>query len=305
MRWCSFTLLITYSQQEFDAEEEYMRDDLWLVVGDRFWQFAVDRKAITVSYLRGLLNSSRDDDLPAGRMVLKLGQGVSDEDRMELLAMAPQAPHAHRFDFSSWGNLSQRASTQVSHKLRVQNILLSEARKREDGSYELDLMLDDQCELMMDHQTGRHLAGVVLIEAVRQALLVVTEGHVLPRNGKKHDFTFHDLSVKFHRYCFPFETRLHYTIRDMEARGHRYRFAVDVQVYQCDAVVMSASANMTAHASSSLSKIESEQATRSLNYYLASLGSIEPSLDETSTSLPVHITNDVAPVNQDALLETP
>jgi len=162
-----------------------MRDDLWLVVGDRFWQFAVDRKAITVSYLRGLLNSVRGDDLPAGRMVLQLGQGVSDEDRMELLAMAQQAPHASRFDFSSWPNRSSRASSQVSHKLRAQNILLSEAKKRDDGTYEMDLMLDDQCELMMDHQTGRHLAGVVLIEAVRQALLVVTEGHVLPRNGKK------------------------------------------------------------------------------------------------------------------------
>jgi len=282
-----------------------MQDDLWLVVGDRFWQFAVDRKAITVSYLRGLLNSVRGDDLPAGRMVLKLGQGVSDEDRMELLAMAQQAPHASRFDFSSWGNTSSRASSQVSHKLRAQNILLSEATKREDGTYEMDLMLDDQCELMMDHQTGRHLAGVVLIEAVRQALLVVTEGHVLPRNGKKHDFTFHDLSVKFHRYCFPFETKLHYTIREMEVRGHRYRFAVDVQVYQCGVAVMSAVANMTAHVSSSLSKIESEQATRSLNYYLASLGATEPAFDETTTSLQVQLTSEAVTVNQQILAETP
>src|SRR5579885_2952184 len=163
-----------------------MQDDLWLVVGDRFWQFAVDRKAITVSYLRGLLNSARSE-LPARRMVMKLGQGVSDEDRMELLTMAQQAPQASRFDFSSWSSISSRASSQVSHKLRAQNILLSEATKRDDGTYEMDLMLDDRCELMMDHQTGRHLAGVVLIEAVRQALLVVTEGHVLPRNGKKHD----------------------------------------------------------------------------------------------------------------------
>jgi hypothetical protein len=283
-----------------------MHDDLWLVVGDRFWQFAVDRKAITVSYLRGLLNSTRGDDLPAGRMVLKLGQGVSDEDRFELLAMAQQAPHAHRFDFSGWSNLSSRASTQVSHKLRAQNILLSEAIKCEDGTYEMDLMLDDQCELMMDHQTGRHLAGVVLIEAVRQALLVVTEGHVLPRNGKKHDFTFHDLAVKFHRYCFPFETKLRYTIREMDVRGSRYRFVVDVQVYQCGVVVMSAVANMTAHVSSSLSKIESEQATRSLNYYLASLGGTEPAFDETTTSLQVQLTSEGAPVvNQEVLVETP
>jgi len=124
--------------------------------------------------------------------------------------------------------------------------------------------------------------------------------------AKKHDFTFHDLSVKFHRYCFPFETKLHYTIREMEVRGSRYRFAVDVQVYQCGVAVMSSVANMTAHVSSSLSKIESEQATRSLNYYLASLGVTEPSLDDTSTSLAVHRSNEMSPVSDtEVSLETP
>lgn len=248
-----------------------MQDELWLVVGDRFWQFAVDRKAITVSYLRGLLNSVRGDDLlPGKRMVLMLGQGVSDEDIAELLAMATKAPHAHRFDFSRWQQ-SKRASSYVSHKLRMENILLSEARRVDENSFEMTLMLDDHCELMIDHQSGRHLAGVVLIEAVRQSLLVVTEGHYLRRDGKKHDFTFHDLSVKFHRYCFPFETTLQYTVREMETRGNRYRFEVEVLIKQCDAVVASATAKMTAYVSPMLSKVESEQASRSLELYLASL----------------------------------
>lgn len=248
-----------------------MHDDLWLVVGDRFWQFAVDRKAVTVSYLRGLLNSARDDDLPEGQMILALGQGVSDEDVAELLAMSQHAPHANRFDFSHWKQRPTRASSYVSHKLRAENILLSEASRIGDGKFSMQLMLDDHCELMIDHQTGRHLSGVVLIEAVRQSLLVVTEGHYLPRDGKKHDFTFHDLSVKFHRYCFPFGTQLDYGVRELEARGNRHRFVVDVSIRQCDEVVLSAVANMTAHVSPMLSKIEGEQATRSLNYHLASL----------------------------------
>jgi hypothetical protein len=251
-----------------------MLDQHWLVVGDRFWQFAVDRSAITVSYLRGLLNSVRGDDLPDGRMILILGQGVSDEDIAELLAMAQHAPHAHRFDFSRWKDRTPRASGQITHKLRVENILLSEARPNPDGSYTMEMMLDDHCELMTDHQTGRHLAGVVLIEAVRQSLLVVTEGHYFQRDGKKHEFTFHNLSVDFHRYCFPFSASLHYVIRNCDVRGNRHRFQVDVTITQCGKPVLTAIATMTAHGSPLLSKVESEQATRSLNWYLESL--VEP-----------------------------
>lgn len=250
-----------------------MRDELWLVVGDRFWQFAVDRKAITVSYLRGLLNSTRGTDIPPGPLVLVLGQGVSDEDVAELLAMALHAPHADRFDFSRWQQRPRRASSYVSHKLRVENILLSEARQLDDQVFEMSLMLDDHCELMIDHQTGRHLAGVVLIEAVRQSLLVVTEGFYLSRDGKKHEFTFHDLSVKFSRYCFPFDTRVLYTVREQELRGQRCRFLVEVVLEQCGTEVVSAIANMTAHTSPLLSKVESEQATKALGQHLAALQS--------------------------------
>jgi len=251
-----------------------MQDELWLVVGDRFWQFAVDRKAITVSYLRGLLNSARGRELPEGRMVLTLGQGVSDEDIAEVMAMAAHAPHAQRFDFSRWHDRPTRASSYVSHKLRAENILLSEAHKLDDVTFAMELMLDDHCELMIDHQTGRHLAGVVLIEAVRQSMLVVTEGHYLPRDGKKHDFTFHNLNVKFHRYCFPFATQLRYTVREREVRGNRNLFTVEAQIEQCDQVALSATASMTAHISPVLSKIESEQATRSLEYHLAKLSQV-------------------------------
>lgn len=247
---------------------------VWLVVGDRFWQFAVDRNAITVSYLRGLLNSVRGHDLPDGVMTLILGQGVSDEDVAELLAMAQHSPHSHRFDFSHWSDRAKRASGKITHKLRVENILLSEARKNLDGSYSMDMMLDDHCELMTDHQTGRHLAGVVLIEAVRQSLLVVTEGHYLSRDGKKHEFTFHNLSVDFHRYCFPFSATLRYVIRNCEVRGNRHRFEVDVAITQCGEVVMTAVANMTVHSSALLSKVEGEQATRSLNWYLKSVSEL-------------------------------
>ncbi|MES1196057.1 MAG: hypothetical protein ABUL58_03845, partial [Steroidobacter sp.] len=95
--------------------------------------------------------------------------------------------------------------------------------------------------------------------------------HYLPRDGKKHEFTFHDLSVKFHRYCFPFATQLQYSVSNLEARGNRHRFEVYVAVKQCEEVVMSAVANMTAHVSPLLSRIESEQATKSLDQHLASL----------------------------------
>lgn len=248
-----------------------MQDDFLLVVGDRFWKFAVDRPAITASYLRSLLNSATGVDIPPGRSVLVIGQGVSDEDVAELLTMAPHAPHANRFDFSRWSQYPRRASSYASHKLRAENILLSEARQVSEHVFEMSLMLDDRCELMIDHQSGRHLSGVVLIEAVRQSLLVVTESFYLPRDGKKHDFTFHDLSVNFSRYCFPFETRVRYSVRERELRGHRCRFAVDIVLEQCGAEVVSATAKMTAHLSTVLAKVESEQATKTLDRHLAAL----------------------------------
>ncbi len=248
-----------------------MSDELWLVVGDRFWQFAVDRKAITVSHLKALLNSTQSDELTTNRMMLTMGQGVSDEDAATLLAMARYAPHAERFGFDSWHQRPHRASCYVSHKLRTENILLSEACKLDENNYEMSLLLDDRCELMIDHQSGRHLSGVVLIEAVRQSMLVVTEGHYLPRDGGRHEFTFHDLSVKFHRYCFPLAAELLYNVRELAIKGGRYCFQIEARITQCDAVVLTATANMTAHISPALSRVEGEQATRSLDLYLSSL----------------------------------
>lgn len=202
-----------------------------LVVGDKFREFSTGKAVLTISQLRGLL------DIPAGLtlcepMILIPGQGLGEQDIASVLAQAATTAHRDCLDFSLWHGVPKRAERALSHKHRTENTLISAPRRIDEAFYELDLLVDENCELMGDHQTGQHFQGMLVVEAARQSFLAVTEAFLLPQDGTKYYFVFNSLAAEYKRFMFPIPARLEYRIRERDDSGNNPRFVVDILFHQ-------------------------------------------------------------------------
>ena len=57
---------------------------------------------------------------------------------------------------------------QTVHKLRPENVLLANVRNPATGNCAADLRIHRENELLIDHHTGEHVQGMVIVEAMRQ-----------------------------------------------------------------------------------------------------------------------------------------
>lgn len=247
-----------------------MNNRILLVVGDKFASYVKNKDAITVSQLRGLLSLPVHMLPGQSRTVLVPGQGMGDDCVQELLRDAAASPNIPHFDFSLWHNLPQRASAILSHKQNPKNTLVSMPRQLTEDSFELHLMIDEDCELMNDHLSGQHVQGMVLIEAARQAMLVVTEKFLMPDNGINYAFIFNALSVSYSHYTFPVNAviRTRITERSVE-NPRRLSFAAETFVEQCGNTVSEFTMSFGAMERDRISKSESLQATKTQKRFLS------------------------------------
>lgn len=250
-----------------------MAETFLAVVGDKFSDFAAGKSAVTLSQLRALLTLPpafpvvRD---PAhDRLVLVPGQGLSDADLREMQALALSSAHKDAFDLDLWQARPPRAGGALSHKRRAENTLISEPRRTGEHTFDLDLLVDENCEMMSDHQTGQHLQGMMLIEAARQSFLAVTEQFFLPQDAGKFYFVFDDLSVSYKRFVFPVDATLGYAIREMDPSPNRQRFVVEVTIEQCGHEVAVVNGTFTVVKDARITRMESGMAREALESHLA------------------------------------
>ncbi len=266
-----------------------MSKRLLLVVGDKFVQFASGKEAITLSQLHILLSDKSKVMPNQVRTVLVPGQGLGDDDVSALLEKAQTSANRDSFDFRLWQSMPKRATRLMSHKHNPENTLISEPVKLCEDIYELHLLIDEDCELMRDHQSGQHVQGMVLMEAARQSLLAVTEKYFLAGNGEKYAFVFNDMSVKYNHFAFPLQARLRYTIKEKDiSKKNRCSFSCEVAVEQCgtDTAVFDMVFSAIEH--DRISKREGMFANKAVNAYLTD---INIDLDEQNNDLPTQQAN--------------
>lgn len=217
-----------------------MSNQILFVVGDKFFQFSHGKNVLTVSQLRGLITISGLMTFEHNHVEIQPGQGLSDDDVLGILQLAAMSPHARRFDLSALERMSQRAPASQSHKRKNENTLISAPRQISEHEFLLDLVIDENCELMRDHQTGQHLQGMILLEAARQSFLAVSEAFFLPADGTKFYFVINEMTARYHRFAFPLPAVVHYCLREHDgANPLRQRFVADISVEQCGEVVAS------------------------------------------------------------------
>lgn len=245
-----------------------MTERYFLVVGDKFSGFAEGKYAMTLSQMKGVLALPGGMLAGSDRLVLVPGQGLSDGDMAELAGLAEASPLTGRMDLTLWHAAPKRADGRHSHKRHSSNTTISEPLRVSEDTFEMDVLIDEQGELMSDHQTGQHIQGMILFEAARQSFLAVTEAFYLPQDGERRYFVIDEMSVRYKRFVFPYAAKLRYVVREAETIGRRHRFSVEAAIIQGGAEAATFTMGFSVNSEARLMQIEAGLAETGLADHL-------------------------------------
>lgn len=241
-----------------------------LVVGDKFEAFTVGKGALTISVLREHLAAER----PVAESPVSLvpGQGLATSDIAEIRHLAERSARDHRIDWSLWQLPAQPADTKLCHKRQAQNSLVSEPRRVAPDTFELDLLVDDDCEIMADHQTGQHLQGMLLVEAARQAFLAVTEHYFVTARDIRYYFVINEMAVRFERFLFPVHATIRYRVLEHDVSNPRkLAFRATMEIEQVGTTAAQVDVAFTAFDESRLLEKESALAAAAFHSHMEEL----------------------------------
>lgn len=245
-----------------------MLEKTLLVVSDKFNNFTTRKDVITKSDLYGLLASKNIVLAQQNKTRLIPGQGFSEEDIKYILHLSKTSKNASFFDFSLWHEIPKRASPSITHKHHSENTLISEPKKISENEFSMHILIDENCEMMRDHQTGLHVQGMLLLEASRQGYLAIFEKFLSENQYKKY-FIFNNLHIDYNRFTFPIPAELLVSIREADLSNAKKQHAImDMTIVQCGNTSASCSLDMSIMASQRVSLMEEKLATQSLDQHI-------------------------------------
>lgn len=243
----------------------------FIVVGDRFDKFAQLDECISFSELQNKLEMAGFiDDLEAGDRYYP-GQGILAK-QIQTLTDTIEAKGISDY-FAHWYSACAhfRAGKQLTHKHKAANRLVTEPKRLDANTFELEISVDGNNEIMSDHVTSFHMQGMLLIEAVRQSLLAITEKFFLPKAiSCHHYFVFHNIRVDFLSFAFPVDTTLICKIVDCDTKNplKKMSFTFCLEIHQRNVVVSSVSATGSVYQKHLIERKERSMAARCLKHHL-------------------------------------
>lgn len=208
-----------------------MKFDTLIVVADKFAEFTVEKPAVTLSQLHAMLKLPKH--LVPGAVRLLPGQGLSEGDIADLIVQINALdPAGLKWELSLLRTLPERADPCISHKRRSCNTLIGSPTKTAHDCYRIDLCIDENCELMGDHQTGQHVQGMLLIEAARQSFIAVTEKYLLTDLEEKTYFVINAITTEFTGFVFPLPAHIEYRIVSANVNDRRRKYQVEMDFIQ-------------------------------------------------------------------------
>jgi hypothetical protein len=240
-----------------------------LIVSDKFHNFATRKDVITKSELYNLLQAENVVFPKKDPIYLIPGQGFSENDVKNILNLALSAKNASYFDFSMWQSLPKRASSQLTHKYKKENILISEPERVSCDEFSMNVLIDESCEMMRDHQTGLHVQGIILLEASRQGYLAIIEKFFSSAAMDKKYFIFNSMNVNYNRFAFPLPATLKVIIREKDlSNSKKQQATMDMEIIQCGNCSASFSLDMTIMANKRIAIMETKLASQSLDDHI-------------------------------------
>ncbi|MGW9557251.1 AfsA-related hotdog domain-containing protein [Nocardiopsis sp. NPDC055551] len=241
------------------------------IVGDRFAGFAAQEQVRTLRAFTKAVRDGEYDDL-AHPLVILAGQGIGEYEWEYVHAVLRARGVWERVLFQD--RVPDIVGRGEAHKCRVENVLVADLVRVDEDEYRASLRLHADNELLLDHQTGQHVQGMVAVEAVRQMFLAVTERyHASSHPHRYYYFVIDSLATTFENFLFPLDASIHYRVHrsDLEDPG-RLGFGVTVDIEQGGRRSSRSEVEFTAFASETLHEIEHRRAGRALHHYLADSG---------------------------------
>lgn len=241
-----------------------------LIVSDKFHNFATRKDVITISELYNLLSSKNIEISHSKKITLIPGQGFGEAQINNILNLAITAKNATAFDFSLWRNIPKRASKELTHKHQVENILVAEPKRHSDSVFTMEVLIDENCEMMRDHQTGLHIQGMLLVEAARQAYLATMEKFYIQNRDEKNYFIFNELNVGYNKFSFPFPSSIRLTNEKADfSTIKRQHTMTKIELMQCGEVSASVFMDVTIMPDKRVSTMENRFANQLLDNYIS------------------------------------
>ena len=226
-----------------------------LIVGEKFAEFARLGHVQCVNDFEALLVN------PAATFAdveFTLGQGVSPERVSRLLGLAAARGVRHQLLFEETAKCGRRHV----HKERLQNSVISLPQRTAEHRFEAELFLDDDCELLSDHVAGKHLQGMVLIEAARQMCLAVSEEFFAGRYPNGAAFLWTAITVRFLGYAFPSRVFLRYHVLEhSQKQAKADAFKVEIEFVQAGNVVAASDIDFETRDKAAVERRESKLAS--------------------------------------------
>lgn len=205
-----------------------------VVVADRFAQFGRVEHVLTVTDLRALLAAGG----PPGCewVVVHWGQGIEPEDRELVDGFGPVVRVA------DGETLPLPVIPEMVHKQRPENVLLAGIRIASEVCCSAELRIHRGNELILDHHTGQHVQGMVIVEAMRQICIAQFETGFRPHLPKVgYAGVWKRLNLSFEDFLFPVRATVESEITCADlSREDNLRFRARTSVRQNTGVVASA-----------------------------------------------------------------
>lgn len=238
------------------------KQNIVYVVGDKFAGFAKNAGVVTLADFERTLESAVQE-IPHGTLFV-LGQGLQDHRVTTLQEKIANAGLSNHILFLA--PVAERATNWMTHKNRLENIMISSPTKISEHEFRADIILDDLCAEMSDHMTGQHIQGVVLLEAARQMFLAVTSIFFLkPEKRSQYYFALNGFSVDFVDFAFALDMEIRYYIRDKSEDGNgNISFTVEMELYQAGTKTTDVKVSFSAYRDIYMRLVESSKAKEAL-----------------------------------------
>ncbi|MDT7846343.1 AfsA-related hotdog domain-containing protein [Streptomyces justiciae] len=202
-----------------------------LLVGDRFAGFAAQQDVLTVSqFIEEMrLGVYSWDSRPVR---VRAGQGVTTEDADNVRDAALLLGLGDRLDLDF--RAPALAGRGEAHKHRSDNTLIADLRRDGADLFSATLRVHNDNELLIDHQTGEHVQGMVAVEAARQMFLAVSERyHACRYLDRSYYYVIESMNTDFENFLFPVDaTIVYHSLRAELDDPDRLSFAAEISLHQ-------------------------------------------------------------------------
>jgi len=230
----------------------------YLVIGDDYEK--ITDKNISFSFTDFCQKILENPEFLASDTQVILGQGLSAIDREFLSTKIEKIGNVRLVNPISLATLS------LTHKVSLDNILISSPKKTGNKEYTFDLIIGDKIDRLSDHVTGLHIGAMLIMEAGRQATIAILELTYCNEDNDSYGLILDRFDSQFSEYLFPLPTTLRTVVHQHSSPEERnISTTVEVFVIQTDQQVGLIKLHVTLCSKKVLNKIEEKKSKIAIN----------------------------------------